>query len=161
VPDDPPERQPYRRSAYVATRAAELQRRRGPAGRLATLWLRARGTYVPPEVLQGRRIRLMHTGHGVVIDDRTRIGDDVVLFQGVTIGRSRPWINRAHEDGRVVVEAGAVLCAGSFVAVPVSGTLVVAARSVVAANAVLLESTGAGEIWGGIPARRIGVRDDL
>jgi serine O-acetyltransferase len=39
-----------------------------------------------------------------------------------------------------------------------AGVLQVGRGTVVAANAVLLNSTGEAEIWAGVPARRVGMR---
>lgn len=39
--------------------------------------------------------------------------------------------------------------------------MIIGENAVVAANAVLLNSIGPGEIWGGVPARLLGYRDDL
>jgi serine O-acetyltransferase len=139
------------------SRLAYLQRRRG-IGPLVSVLLRARGTFIPPSTLVGERIRLLHTGHGIVIDDRTVIHDGVWIFQNVTVGRARPWMPREAETGRVVLEPHVMLCAGSVVAVPPEEELRVGTGTVVGANSVLTVSTGEWEVWAGVPARRIGSR---
>lgn len=40
------------------------------------------------------------------------------------------------------------------------GVTTVGARTILAANAVLTQSTGEDEIWGGVPARKLGDRKD-
>jgi serine O-acetyltransferase len=142
------------------TRLVYLQRR-PVIGGLASVLLRARGTYIPARTLVGERLRLFHTGHGVVIDDRTRIHDDVGIFHNVTVGRGRPWLPREREDASVTIERHAILCTGAVIVVPERGELVVREGSVVGANAVLTESTGAWEVWSGAPARRVSAREPL
>ena len=61
-------------------------------------------------------------------------------------------VPRAQDD--VVLAPGAkVLCK--------EGVLRVGRGTVVGANAVLLRSTGEGEMWAGVPAQCVGRRDDL
>jgi serine O-acetyltransferase len=119
--------------------------------------LRLRGTDIPPRCLQGHDLVLPHSGAGIVVHYRTTIGSRVVIYQGVTIGRGDVWRPETDGPGGVVVEDDAVLCAGAKV-LYTGGVLRVARGSIVGANAVLTRSTGEGEIWAGVPARRIGVR---
>ena len=117
------------------------------------------GVDVPPEVVIGDGLVVHHHGFGLVVHDRTRIGDRVHLFQGVTIGRAdvwRPQWQSAFEG--VVIEDDVWLCAGAVV-LGGPGVTTVGRGTVVGANAVLLESTGEWEIWAGSPARRVGHRD--
>jgi len=119
--------------------------------------LRLRGTDIPPRCLQGHDLVLPHGGAGIVVHYRTTIGSRVVIYQGVMIGRGDVWRPETGDSGGVVVEDDAVLCAGAKV-LYTSGILRVARGSIVGANAVLTRSTSEGEIWAGVPARRIGVR---
>jgi serine O-acetyltransferase len=144
--------------ADVFTRLVYLQRR-PLIGPVASVLLRARGTYIPRETVVGERLRLFHTGHGVVIDDRTRIHDDVGIFHNVTIGRGRPWLPRDDEDASVTLERHVILCSGAAIVMPARGHLVVREGTVVGANAVLTESTGRWEVWAGAPARRVSRRE--
>lgn len=63
---------------------------------------------------------------------------------------------RVKKNGfeRIVLKDGCILCAGVKV-ICNEGTLVVGKNTIVAANAVLLCSTGDNEIWAGVPARLI------
>jgi serine O-acetyltransferase len=119
--------------------------------------LRLRGTDIPPRCLQGHDLVLPHGGAGIVVHYRTTIGSRVVIYQGVTIGRGDVWRPETGAPEGVVVEDDAVLCAGAKV-LYADGILRVARGSIIGANAVLTRSTGEGEIWAGVPARRIGVR---
>ncbi len=103
---------------------------------------------------------MFHRGFGTVLHPYTTLGAGVTLYNGVTVGRADPWVpQEASAMRRVVVEDGAVLCAGAKV-VCKTGVLTVGAGTVVGANAVLTRSTGPGEIWAGAPARKVGTRAD-
>lgn len=56
-----------------------------------------------------------------------------------------------------LLKEGACICAGAKL-ICKKGTLVIGKNAVVGANAVLLNSIGDNEIWGGVPARFIGMR---
>jgi serine O-acetyltransferase len=125
------------------------------AGRLITWLLRLRGVDIPAGCLTGTGICLPHGGFGVVLDASTRVGDRVVIFQGVTIGQARPWTG--ERPGGVIVEDDVIVSAGAAILASAGG-LRLARGSVVGANAVLTSSTRPWEIWAGVPARRIGHR---
>ncbi|MGD2159249.1 MAG: hypothetical protein PVG32_20400 [Anaerolineales bacterium] len=127
-------------------------------GRLAYFALKTLGLEVPRSVSIGKGLEIAHGGFGIVIHPRTRIGDHVKVYPGVTLGRAD--IHRQMSDSRfegIVVEDDVVLSAGCKVLCK-RGVLRVGSGTVVGANAVLLESTGENEIWVGVPARKIGQR---
>ena len=127
-------------------------------GRMATQILRLYGVDVPALVKLGKDVAFWHRGQGVIISPHTVIGDRVHIFQQVTIGGADPLLR--HGPGTfegVHIEDDAILCAGAKVLAG-STLLTVGRGTIIAANAVLLTSTGENEIWGGIPARRIGER---
>ena len=101
----------------------------------------------------------MHGGFGVVIHPRTVIGDRVRIYPGVTLGRAdvQHPIERSAFQGLEVGD-DVILASGAKVLCK-AGVLKVGRGSIVAANAVLLESTGENEIWAGVPARCVGRRD--
>ena len=127
-------------------------------GKPAYFLLKLLGAEIPRPVRIGRDFLLLHGGFGVVIHPQTIIGDRVRIYPGVTLGRSdvhHPIELSAFEGlevgDDVILSSGAkVLCK--------EGVLRVGRGTIVAANAVLLESTGEEEIWAGIPARRVGKR---
>lgn len=47
---------------------------------------------VPKNVVFGKNVRFVHRSPGTVIHPNTIIGDNVEIYQNVTIGLSRPWI---------------------------------------------------------------------
>lgn len=128
-------------------------------GKLAYLLLKLLGAEIPPSVQIGEDFQLEHGGFGVVIHSKTRIGKRVKIYPGVTVGRAdiyRP-MSASRFEG-VVVEDDAILCPGAKILCK-EGVLRVGKGTVVGANAVLLQSTGEGELWAGMPARCVGKRD--
>jgi serine O-acetyltransferase len=104
-------------------------------GKLAYYLLKLLGAEIPCSVPIGEGFELAHGGFGVVIHSKTTIG------------------NRVKIEDDVIISPGAkVLCK--------EGVLHVGRGSVIGANAVLLESTGENEMWVGIPAHRLGMRQD-
>lgn len=128
-------------------------------GRLAYYALKLLGVEFPRGVLVGRDLELAHGGVGVVIHSRSQIGDRVKIYPGVTLGRAdvhRPMQTSLFEG--IVIEDDVILSPGAKVLCK-EGVLRVRRGSVIGANAVLLESTGENEIWAGVPARRLGLRE--
>ena len=123
--------------------------------------LRLMGVIVPKEVVfDGDDLggaRFVHGAVGTVLHPKTRIGKGVWIFQGVTVGKACPWNPDTDNEG-CVIEDNAILCAGSKVLFKDSVTLIVGKGTIIAANAVLTQSTGCYEIWGGVPAKKIGTR---
>ena len=128
-------------------------------GKLAYYLLKLLGAEIPRSVQIGEGFQLEHGGFGVVIHSKTRIGKQVKVYPGVTVGRAdifRP-MSASRFEG-VVIEDGAILCAGAKILCK-EGVLIVGKGTVIGANAVLLQSTGEGELWAGLPAHCVGKRD--
>jgi len=128
-------------------------------GGLAYFVLKLLGIEIPRPVNVGDQLELAHGGFGVVIHPRTTIGKRVKIYPGVTLGRAdiyRPAVQSRFEG--IVVEDDAILCPGAKILCK-EGVLRIGRGSVVGANAVLLESTGENEIWAGVPARCVGMRN--
>jgi serine O-acetyltransferase len=101
------------------------------------------GIEIHPGARIGRRFFIDH-GMGVVIGETAVVGEDVMLYHGVTLGGKSRGRGKRHPtlgDG-VVVGAGA----------QVLGDIVIGARSVVGANAVVVKSAPADSVLVGIPA---------
>ncbi|MCJ7694735.1 MAG: hypothetical protein MUO40_04835 [Anaerolineaceae bacterium] len=127
-------------------------------GKMAYYLLKLLGSEIPRSVPIGENFLLEHGGHGVVIHSKASIGNNVRVYQGVTVGRAD--IHLSAEDSKfesIQIEDDVILSPGSKVLCK-EGVLVVARGTMLGANAVLLESTGENEIWAGIPARCIGKR---
>jgi serine O-acetyltransferase len=128
-------------------------------GKIAYYVLKLIGVEIPSSVNIGEDFELAHGGFGVVIHPSTTIGNRVKVYPGVTLGRAdiyRPAIQSKFEG--IIVEDDAILCPGAKILCK-EGMLRVGRGSVIGANAVLLESTGVNEIWAGIPAKRVGMRN--
>lgn len=128
------------------------------AGYLAYYLLKLLGVEMPRSVKVGRDFELAHGGVGVVVHSKTSIADRVKIYPGVTLGRADIHIAAAESayEG-IVIEDDVILASGAKVLCK-EGLLVVGRGTVVGANAVLLQSTGCGEIWAGVPARKVGMR---
>ncbi|MDP4568749.1 serine O-acetyltransferase [Pseudomonas sp. LPH60] len=104
------------------------------------------GIEIHPGAKVGRRFFIDH-GMGIVIGETAEIGDDVTLYQGVTLGGTSWNKGKRHptlEDG-VVVGAGA----------KVLGPFIVGAGAKVGSNAVVTKAVPAGATVVGIPGRII------
>jgi serine O-acetyltransferase len=128
-------------------------------GPLAYYALKLLGVELPRSVPVGAGFELAHGGFGVVIHSRASIGERVKIYPGVTLGRAD--IYRPMEKSRfegIVIEDDVILSPGAKVLCK-EGVLRVRRGTVLGANAVLNQSTGENEIWAGIPARRVGMRE--
>lgn len=101
---------------------------------------------LPYEVQLGVRVNLWHRGLGVVIHPNTRIGDDVSIAHGVTIG--------GNESGPPMVLEDRVKVGASATIIPESGrAITVGADAVVGAAALLRTDVAGGDRVAGNPAR--------
>lgn len=128
-------------------------------GVLAYYTLKLLGVEIPRSVRIGPGFDLVHGGVGVVIHPRSVIGAHVKIYPGVTLGRADVHVP-ATQSKFEGIEIGdeAILAPGSKVLCK-EGVLKVGRGSVLGANAVLLQSTGEGETWAGLPAKKVGARE--
>lgn len=104
------------------------------------------GIEIHPGAKIGRRFFIDH-GTGVVIGETAEVGDDVTLYQGVTLGGTSLEEGKRHptlEDG-VIVGSGA----------QVLGPHIIGAGARIGANAVVLEDVPPGVTMVGIPAKMV------
>lgn len=128
-------------------------------GRMAYYLLKLLGVEFPRSVPVGEGLEIAHGGFGIVIHSKAEIGDRVKIYPGVTVGRAD--IHRSADQSsfeKIVIEGNVVLGAGCKVLCQ-EGVLRVRRGAVIGANAVLLDSTGENEIWAGIPAQKVGMRE--
>ncbi len=113
------------------------------SSRLLSLWTRVfTGVEIHPGATIGRRFFIDH-GTGVVIGETAEVGDDVMLYQDVTLGgRSLEPVKRHPTllDG-VVVGAGA----------RVLGPITIGKNAQVGANAVVVRDVPDGAVVVGVP----------
>ncbi len=102
------------------------------------------GIEIHPGARIGRRFFIDH-GTGVVIGETAEIGDDVMIYHGVTLGGR----TRDHGKRHPTLEDGVSVGAGAKILGPVR----VGARSVVGANAVVTKDAPADSILVGVPAK--------
>jgi len=117
---------------------------RFPARAISQLSRAMTGIEIHPGAVIGRRFFIDH-GSGVVIGETAEVGDDVMLYHGVTLGgRTRDAGKRHPTIGNgVAVGAGAKIL----------GPVFIGDRSVVGANAVVTKDAPADSVLVGIPAK--------
>ena len=116
--------------------------------------VRKTGIEIHPAAKIGRRLFIDH-GCGVVIGETTEIGDDVTLYQGVTLGGTGKDTGKRHPT----IGNGVMIGAGAKVLGPIK----IGDNSNIAAGAVVLKEIPPNSTAVGVPARivkRDGVRVD-
>ncbi len=105
---------------------------------------RKTGIEIHPGATIGRRLVIDH-GHGVVIGETAEIGDDVLIYQGVTLGGTGKDTGKRHPTigNNVMISTGA----------KVLGPFKVGDNSRIAAGAVVLEEVPPDCTVVGVPAR--------
>lgn len=106
--------------------------------------VRKTGIEIHPGATIGRRLVIDH-GTGVVIGETTEIGDDVLIYQGVTLGGTGKDTGKRHPTigNNVMISAGA----------KVLGPFKIGDNSRVAAGAVVLAEVPPNSTVVGVPAR--------
>jgi serine O-acetyltransferase len=102
------------------------------------------GIEIHPGAKIGRRLFIDH-GMGVVVGETAEIGDDVLIYHGVTLGGLSGQPGKRHPT----VEDGVAIGAGA----QVLGPITVGAGAKVGANAVVTRDVPRGATVVGIPAR--------
>jgi serine O-acetyltransferase len=129
----------YRHRWYVLARAISQ----------AARWLT--GIEIHPGARIGQRLFIDH-GMGVVIGETAEIGDDVLLYQGVTLGGTGNERGKRHPTlgNRVVIGTGAA----------VLGNIALGDDVKVGAGSVVVHSVPAGATVVGIPGRVVRARSE-
>ena len=106
--------------------------------------VRKTGIEIHPGATIGRRVVIDH-GVGIVIGETTEIGDDVLIYQGVTLGGTGKDVGKRHPTigNNVMISAGA----------KVLGPFKIGDNSRVAAGAVVLNEVPPNSTVVGVPAR--------
>ena len=105
---------------------------------------RKTGIEIHPGATIGRRLVIDH-GTGIVIGETAEIGDDVLIYQGVTLGGTGKDTGKRHPTvgNNVMISAGA----------KVLGPFKIGDNSRIAAGAVVLEEVPPNSTVVGVPAR--------
>ena len=123
--------------------------------RLTGRWLSQLGRFltgieIHPGATIGRRVFIDH-GMGVVIGETAVVGDDVTLYQGVTLGGTKLHKGKRHPT----LERGVIVGSGA----QILGPFTVGQEARIGANAVVLAEVPAGVTMTGIPAKPALTRD--
>lgn len=102
---------------------------------------------IHPGAKIGRGLFIDH-GAGVVIGQTSIIGDDVVLFHGVTLGSNS---TKASGNRHPKIENNVTIYANSMIV----GSITIGANSVVGANSMVKQDIPAGSVVAGTPLRFI------
>ncbi len=102
------------------------------------------GIEIHPNAKIGRRFFIDH-GMGVVIGETTEIGDDVLMYQGVTLGGVSHEKKKRHPTvgNNVVIGAGAIIL----------GPITIGDGARIGAGSVVIEPVPPGATVVGVPAR--------
>ena len=104
------------------------------------------GIEIHPAAKIGRRVCIDH-GHGIVIGETTEIGDDCMIYQGVTLGGTGKDIGKRHPT----LENGFMVGAGA----KVLGPITVGQNAKIAAGAVVVKDVEPNATVVGIPGRMV------
>ena len=95
----------------------------------------------------GHNLYLPHPD-GVIIGEKSKIGNNVIIYQQVTIGQNHGKYPVIGDN--VIIYAGA----------KVIGDVHVGNNSIIGATAVVVKDVPANSVWGGNPARELKKRDN-
>ena len=106
----------------------------------------ATGVEIHPAAVIGQRVFMDHA-NGVVIGETAEVGDDVTLYQGVTLGGTSLSAIKRHPTvgDRVTIGAGAKIL----------GPITIGADSRIGANAVVVKSVPENSVVVGVPGQVI------
>ena len=115
------------------------------------------GVEIHPGATIGRRLVIDH-GMGVVIGETAEIGNDVTIYQGVTLGGTSPAVDSAAQVGQKrhpTVRDRAIIGSGA----QILGPIVIGEDARVGANSVVTKEVPPGMTAIGIPAQVVLPKD--
>ena len=104
------------------------------------------GIEIHPAAIIGKRFFIDH-GMGVVIGETAEVGDDVFIYQGVTLGS----ISTKKEKRHPTIANGVIIGAGA----KLLGPIFVGEKAKIGSNAVVVSDVPAKATMVGIPAKKI------
>ncbi len=108
---------------------------------------------IHPGATIGKRVFIDH-GIGVVVGETAEIGDDCTLYQGVTLGGTRPSVEQAGQKRHPTLGNGVIVSSGA----QVLGPFKVGDGARIGAAAVVLREVPEGATMVGNPARQVARR---
>lgn len=104
------------------------------------------GIEIHPGAKIGKRLVIDH-GMGLVIGETSEVGDDCILFHGVTLGGVKFEPTKRHPTlkNKVIVGAGAKIL----------GPVLIGEGARIGANSVVTKEVGPGAVMVGIPAQEV------
>lgn len=99
---------------------------------------------IPPTIIIGKGTIVKHNGLGVVFHGKAIIGENVTIFQNVTIGGR-------NGRGAPIIKDNVYIGCGACVL----GNVIVGEGAVIGANSLVIKDVPDGAIVGGVPARII------
>ena len=109
------------------------------------------GIEIHPGAKIGKRLFMDH-GYGIVIGETTIIGDDVTIYQGVTLGGIMPSVesqNQRQKKRHPTIGSNVIIGSGA----QILGAINVGDFSRIGANSVVTKSVASNVTVAGIPAR--------
>ena len=113
------------------------------------------GIEIHPGARIGRRVFIDH-GTGIVIGETAEVGDDCVLYHGVTLGGRGWWVDSKGAKRHPTIGNDVTLGVGSSVL----GAVTVGPGSRIGPNAVVLDDVPAGCVVMAPPSRCVRMRDE-
>ena len=102
------------------------------------------GIEIHPGATIGKRVVIDH-GNGIVIGETTEIGDDVMIYQGVTLGGTGKDVGKRHPT----IESGVMIGSGA----KVLGPITVGKNAKIASGAVVIKDVEPNSTVVGVPGR--------
>ena len=100
------------------------------------------GIEIHPGATIGRRVVIDH-GHGIVIGETAEIGDDVMIYHGVTLGGTGKDVGKRHPT----IQSGVMIGAGA----KVLGPITIGKNAKIAAGAVVVKDVDPNCTVDGVP----------
>lgn len=120
-------------------------------GGLLRLW----GCDIPKSVNLPSNVYFAHHGNGVCIHPSTEIKSGARIFQQVTIGRAdvyRPSVSSDYV--KIIIDEYAIIGAGAKI-IASNGVMRIGKDAIIGANSVVLHDVPDGEVWAGVPAKKL------
>jgi len=109
-------------------------------------------SYVPSTAQIGRGTVFAYGGIGVVLHSDSRIGEDCVIGQGVTVGAAEAYASSSPPTRCPTIGDNVYIAAGARLL----GGITIGSNVIIGASAVVLHDVPDGAIVAGVPARIIG-----